>query len=137
MKLDLIDFDEFTLAHPDENGLCTTDSFMVRTTVGERLPILCGENTGQHSKYTINNLMIVLRLVRQMLTNIIQLIVFLVLVYIDMGRGSANPVVLSVVSNGEKVTRKWKIRISMISCNNLDMGKSNEIILSNGGSFYQ
>ena len=46
-----LDFEDFTLAQPDENGLCTTDSFMVRTTVGERLPILCGENSGQHSKY--------------------------------------------------------------------------------------
>lgn len=88
-----LDFEEFTLAQPDENGLCTTDSFMVRTTVGERLPILCGENGGQH-------------------------------IYIDMGRGSANPVVLSVVSNGEKVTRKWKIKINMIPCNNLDMAPS-------------
>lgn len=46
-----LDFEEFTLAQPDENGLCTTDSFMVRTTVGERLPILCGDNAGQHSEY--------------------------------------------------------------------------------------
>jgi len=88
-----LDFEEFTLAQPDEHGLCTTDSFMVRTTVGERLPILCGENGGQH-------------------------------IYIDMGRGSANPVVLSVVSNGDRVTRKWKIKINMIPCNNLDMAPS-------------
>ncbi|RWS10341.1 hypothetical protein B4U79_01466 [Dinothrombium tinctorium] len=88
-----LDFEEFTVAQPDEHGLCTTDSFMVRTTVGERLPILCGENGGQH-------------------------------IYIDMGRGSANPVVLSVVSNGDRVTRKWKIKINMIPCNNLDMAPS-------------
>jgi len=88
-----LDFEEFTLAQPDENGLCTTDSFMVRTTVGERLPILCGENGQQH-------------------------------IYIDMGRGSANPVVLSVVSNGDRVTRKWKVKINMIPCNNLEMAPS-------------
>lgn len=88
-----LDFEEFTLAQPDENGLCTTDSFMVRTTVGERLPILCGENSFQH-------------------------------IYIDMGRGSANPVVLSVVSNGDRVTRKWKVKINMIPCNNLEMAPS-------------
>lgn len=41
-----------------------------------------------------------------------------------MGRGSANPVVLSVVSNGEQVTRKWKIKINMIPCNSLDMAPS-------------
>lgn len=44
--------------------------------------------------------------------------------YIDMGRGSANPVVLSVVSNGDRVTRRWKIKINMINCNNLDMAPS-------------
>ena len=43
-----LDFEEFSLAQPDENGQCTTDSFMVRTTVGERLPILCGDNNNQH-----------------------------------------------------------------------------------------
>jgi len=88
-----LDFEEFSLAQPDENGFCTTDSFMVRTTVGERLPILCGDNPGQH-------------------------------LYVDMGRGSANPVVLSVVSNGDAVARKWKIKINMIPCNNLDMAPS-------------
>lgn len=49
-----------------------------------------------------------------------------------MGRGSANPVVLSVVSNGERVTRKWKIKINMIPCNNLDMGK--ELSLGEGSN---
>ncbi|XP_023236193.1 uncharacterized protein LOC111635466 [Centruroides sculpturatus] len=85
-----LDFLEFTLAQPDFLGMCAWDSFMVRTTVGEHLPILCGENGGQH-------------------------------LYIDMGRGSGNPVVLSVVSNGDKVARKWKVKISMIQCNSLDM----------------
>lgn len=107
-----LDFEEFTLAQPDENGLCTTDSFMVRTTVGERLPILCGENGGQHSEYHHHH---------QRLPPVTNVSVSTV--YIDMGRGSANPVVLSVVSNGERVTRKWKIKINMIPCNNLDMGK--------------
>ena len=50
-----LEFDEFTLAPPDENGLCTTDSFMVRTTVGARLPILCGDNLGQHSMFSLIN----------------------------------------------------------------------------------
>lgn len=85
-----LDFLEFSLAQPDENGQCITDSFMVRTTVGERLPILCGENAGLH-------------------------------LYVDMGRGSGNPVVLSVVSNGAIMLRRWRIRISMIQCNSLDI----------------
>ncbi|XP_035205780.1 uncharacterized protein LOC118180828 [Stegodyphus dumicola] len=85
-----LDFEEFSLAQPDRLGLCTKDSFMVRTTVGERLPILCGENRGQH-------------------------------LYINMGRRSGNPVVLSVVSNGDRMIRKWKIKISLVSCNSMDM----------------
>lgn len=44
-----------------------------------------------------------------------------------MGRGSGNPVVLSVVSNGDRMTRKWKIKISMVECNSMDMGKFNSI----------
>ena len=34
-----------------------------------------------------------------------------------MGRGSANPVVLSIISNGNHISRTWKIKISMIPCN--------------------
>jgi hypothetical protein len=41
-----------------------------------------------------------------------------------MGRGSANPVVLSVVSNGERIARHWRIKINMIPCNNMEMAPS-------------
>ncbi|KAH7643943.1 uncharacterized protein LOC124494190 [Dermatophagoides farinae] len=89
-----LDLEEFSLAQPDEYGRCTKDSFMVRTTVGERLPMLCGDNKGQH-------------------------------LYVDMGRGSANPVVLSVITNElENVSRKWKIKISFIKCDNYVMAPS-------------
>ncbi|KAJ6220057.1 hypothetical protein RDWZM_005869 [Blomia tropicalis] len=89
-----LDLEEFSLAQPDEYGRCTKDSFMVRTTVGERLPMLCGENKAQH-------------------------------LYVDMGRGSANPVVLSVITNEMDATnRKWKIRISFIKCDNYVMAPS-------------
>jgi hypothetical protein len=88
-----LDLEEFSLAPPDDHGRCTKDSFMVRTTVGERLPMLCGENKGQH-------------------------------LYVDMGRGSANPVVLSVITNDIDFSRKWKIKISMIPCDNYVMAPS-------------
>ncbi|UXI18076.1 hypothetical protein NH340_JMT04019 [Sarcoptes scabiei] len=90
-----LDFDEFSLAQPDDNGQCTTDAFMIRTTVGERMPILCGENKNQH-------------------------------LYVDVGSGSinSNPVILSIVTNGEDLERKWKIRISMITCDSLNMAPS-------------
>ena len=41
-----------------------------------------------------------------------------------MGQGSTNPVVLSIVTNGAKINRRWKIKINMIPCNNLDMAPS-------------
>ncbi|XP_077529247.1 uncharacterized protein LOC144141581 [Haemaphysalis longicornis] len=85
-----LDFLEFSLAPPDEQGLCNVDSFMVRSTVGENLPQLCGENNGQH-------------------------------LYVDMGRQSGNPVVLSVISRGGKRPRRWRIKISMIQCGSLDI----------------
>ena len=91
--LDLADLEEFSLSQPDEYGRCTKDSFMVRTTVGERVPMLCGENKGQH-------------------------------IYVDMGRGSGNPVVLSVITNDIDFSRKWKIKISLIPCNNYVMAPS-------------
>ncbi|XP_064215817.1 uncharacterized protein LOC662398 isoform X2 [Tribolium castaneum] len=42
-----IDFLAFSLAQPDANGTCTTDAFYV---IGgaSNVPVLCGENSGQH-----------------------------------------------------------------------------------------
>ncbi|XP_013775019.2 uncharacterized protein LOC106459893 [Limulus polyphemus] len=86
-----LDFLEFNIAQPDRNGRCTTDSFIVGSSIGERYPILCGENSGQH-------------------------------MYIDMGRSrSSNPIVLSVITNGNKMTRTWRIKISMIRCKSLEL----------------
>ncbi|XP_022650638.1 uncharacterized protein LOC111266043 [Varroa jacobsoni] len=86
-----LDFIDFSLAQPDEKGLCSRDAFMVRNTVGEKFPILCGENSGQH-------------------------------IYVDMGRQSGNPVVLSVVSTGaHSHERKWRIKVSYIPCGSLDI----------------
>jgi len=41
-----------------------------------------------------------------------------------MGQSSNNPVVLSIVTNGNTMLRKWKIKINMIKCNHLDMAPS-------------
>ncbi|KAL1517807.1 hypothetical protein ABEB36_001530 [Hypothenemus hampei] len=42
-----IDFLSFTLAQPDGNGNCIQDS-MVVTGSGGNVPVICGENSGQH-----------------------------------------------------------------------------------------
>lgn len=41
-----------------------------------------------------------------------------------MGRGSGNPIVLSVATNGNHLQRKWNIKINMIPCNHQDMAPS-------------
>jgi len=88
-----LDFEEFSLAPPDETGRCSVDSFMVRTTVGEKVPQMCGENDAQH-------------------------------LYIEMGRGNANPVVLSVMTNGNEHSRRWRIRVTFVPCDNFVMAPS-------------
>lgn len=42
-----IDFLSFSLAQPNDDGVCTTDAFYV---IGgaSNVPVLCGENSGQH-----------------------------------------------------------------------------------------
>lgn len=42
-----IDFLSFTLAQPDGNGNCIDDS-MVVTGSGGNVPVICGDNSGQH-----------------------------------------------------------------------------------------
>ncbi|XP_018024185.1 uncharacterized protein LOC108679948, partial [Hyalella azteca] len=42
-----LDFGAFTLAGPDNEGVCTQDSFTV-TGASSTIPTICGENSGQH-----------------------------------------------------------------------------------------
>ena len=45
-----LDFDTFRLAQPDNvSGQCTTDAFSVSGVVNA-VPVICGENSGSHSK---------------------------------------------------------------------------------------
>lgn len=44
--------------------------------------------------------------------------------YIDLGRGTANRVVLSIITNGIHISRTWKIKISQIPCGQLSMAPS-------------
>ena len=52
-----LDFDSFTTMGPsatteDTGGACT-DSFVVTGTSGLTSPTICGKNTGQHSKHSL------------------------------------------------------------------------------------
>lgn len=43
-----------TLAQPNVNGSCTTDAFIV-TGAASAVPVICGENTGQHMYFDFND----------------------------------------------------------------------------------
>lgn len=39
--------------------------------------------------------------------------------YIDAGMGQSNPIVLTVITSGAPFPRKWRIRISQITCDSM------------------
>lgn len=44
-----LDFEAFSIAGPNTQTVCATDNFRVSGTAN-RIPIICGQNVGQHSK---------------------------------------------------------------------------------------
>jgi len=44
-----LDFEAFSIAGPNTQTVCATDNFRVSGTAN-RVPIICGQNIGQHSK---------------------------------------------------------------------------------------
>ena len=47
-----LDFKDFSLAQPDVDGVCASQSFEVLNSLST-VPKICGENTGQHSKLKV------------------------------------------------------------------------------------
>lgn len=79
----MIEFDEFELAPPNQDGECITDVFQVRLSNNKHSPYsslrICGQNTGQH-------------------------------MYLDVSQLN-EPIVLSVTTSGGGFPRRWSIRI--------------------------
>ena len=46
-----LDFDNFNIAQPNDNGACNTDTFDAVGQSGKNPPRVCGTLTGQHSKF--------------------------------------------------------------------------------------
>lgn len=44
-----LDFEAFAIAGPNTQTVCATDNFRVSGTAN-KVPIICGQNVGQHSK---------------------------------------------------------------------------------------
>ncbi|KAF2349274.1 CUB domain [Trinorchestia longiramus] len=47
-----LDFEEFTLGQPDNEGVCDED-FLQVVAGASNIPTICGDNTGQHSKWLL------------------------------------------------------------------------------------
>lgn len=43
----------------------------------------------------------------------------LILVYIDVGLGQSNPLILTIITSGPSFPRAWRIRVSQIPCNSI------------------
>ena len=41
---------DYWLSHPNNHGACRTDSFTVSSPTSRKSPVICGENSGMHSK---------------------------------------------------------------------------------------
>lgn len=46
-----VDFVSFSIAQPDASTVCATDQFQI-SGISNEVPIICGDNDGQHSKYS-------------------------------------------------------------------------------------
>lgn len=111
-----IDFDEFSLS-PHYNGVCgngITDSFLVSgasnfNQTGLPTSGLCGEMTGQHSKFP-------LKYIKRLPLNLWD--IFFSPVYLDVDPDKTDDPLLLIVNtaNQQEYNRKWSIRIRQIPC---------------------
>lgn len=93
------------------NNVCNNDQFIVSG--GAPVPIICGLNSGNHSKlYSIKIILVCSNMQ-----------IILLSVYIDAGVGMTNPIILTVVTTGPSFPRNWKIRVSQIPCYTSYKGK--------------
>lgn len=113
-----LDFAQFNIRGPEPiNNVCTYDQFIVSG--GNPVPIICGNNNGNHSKYCsglfyfIECSTIYYNIFD---TDTSQL---LFVVYIDTGVGQTNPITLTFVTSGNSFPRSWKVRVSQIRCSTI------------------
>ena len=122
-----MDFESFTLqgtGNTEElNGGVCLDSFTVsvciclelflyvfltivifQSNTGQQIPTICGQNTGQHSKYSIGlNIEYIL-------------MVFWNTVYVDMGAQASDTATLNFAFSGTASTRAWEVKATQIPC---------------------
>ena len=103
-----MDFETFSISGPrgsDEldGGLCSIDAFSVlgQIQAENSVPIICGENAGQHSK--IN------RVSQQFFLN------FSFIVYVDLDSRSEVLLTLEFTFTG-RMLRRWQLKSSFIPC---------------------
>ena len=109
-----LDFEAFSIAGPNTQTVCSTDNFRVSGTAN-KVPIICGQNVGQHSKL-IDILFII----------IIQIIewfdlFYCVIVYLIAPSSTSDIQLIFTLGTGTSQDRNWKIRISLLACSSTSL----------------
>ena len=106
-----LDFIDFELEQPGRHGDCYNDYFTVNGTKTE-VPVLCGNNSGQHSKTIIFK------------TKKLFFSSYTFLVYLEVDpQKIEDDVTLRVrIEELTLLIRKWSINISMIECSSQEKG---------------
>ncbi len=56
-----LDFEAFAIAGPNTQTVCATDNFRV-SGAANKVPIICGQNLGQHSKFDFDVIVIIINI---------------------------------------------------------------------------
>lgn len=102
-KLYRLDFDSFNIAQPNMNGVCNNDQFII-SGVSTTVPIICGINSGNHSKVPFMSFL-----------PTFSGDVLIPTVYLEVAPDNT-PITLSVITSGPAYSRTWKIKITQIRC---------------------
>ena len=78
---------------------------MLQSPSGQNVPIICGDNTGQHSKQTYN-----------VIYKYTKCVTYIILVYVDMGANSGDSATLAFGVSGDSTNRLWDIKVTQIPC---------------------
>ena len=89
-------------------GDCIEDTFSVSTAGGSGSPVICGTNTGYHSKFLI------------MTTKGLCIVIWFILVILDNTGAACQTANFRIGSSGG-VTRMWEIKVQQFACGNEDV----------------
>lgn len=105
-----LDFETFSIGQPNTQTVCQVDNFRVSGTTN-KVPVICGQNVGQHSKIPTYKLVFVH--IRERMTDF-QL--DSTTVYLIAPSSTADIQLIFSLGVGTATDRNWRIRIGLLPC---------------------